>query len=356
MSWYWLGEPFLYSCLSVLFGGVIVSQVHKSVKIPNKVFILAALGVAIFSFLPVLRIILFFSDDASFGLIFKNVMLSFAEGKAYIWTLILTVLLISVLVARKGKVSTSSNILLFVLIVSIVGALSWSSHASSYFGPVGFWPQFIHLFSVAVWAGILIIAGMYMSNKAEEWKSFLSWYHPLAIVIMLIIIISGLLLNIRTDPNYFNSWVTSYGQSLLLKHLLIIPLLFIAFFNGFLIRKKLNNSAFNPRKWVTVEGIFILLIFTVTGFMNQQVAPHDLDPQMMALSASRLYLWLADGEVQVPVDFDVSLFSLVLYVIALVSIVWMYIIFRKNNTAYAALICGLIFAIVSFIGSLTLVS
>ncbi|MFD1130572.1 copper resistance D family protein [Paenibacillus provencensis] len=356
MSWYWLGEPFLYSCLSVLFGGVLVSQFHKSVKIPNKLFILAALGVALFSFLPVLRIILFFSDDAGFGLIFKNVMLSFAEGKAYIWTLILTGLLISVLVARKGKISTNSNILLFGLILSIVGALSWSSHASSYFGPVGFWPQFIHLFSVAVWAGILITAGMYISKKTEEWKSFLSWYHPLAIIAMLIILLSGLLLNMRTDPNYLNSWVTSYGQSLLLKHLLVIPLLFIAFFNGFLVKKKLNNPAFNPRKWVIVEGVFIILIFTVTGFMNQQVAPHDLDPQMMSLSASRLYLWLTDGEVQVPVNFNLNLFSLILYVIALVSIVWMYIIFRKNSTAYAALTCGLLFTIVSFVGLLTLVS
>ena len=37
--------------------------------------------------------------------------------------------------------------------------------------------------------------------------------------------------------DYANSWMLPYGQALLIKHLLIIPLLAYAFINSVLIRK-----------------------------------------------------------------------------------------------------------------------
>ncbi|AYB48167.1 hypothetical protein AK95_25615 [Paenibacillus sp. LC231] len=361
MNWYWIGEPILYSCLAILFGGIIVPRIHTQVKFPAKLLIIAAVGVAIFSFLPVLRIVLFFSDDAGFALIFKNVMLFFSEGKAYIWTVIFTGLFISIVLVNNGVNNRGTNKTaltgLFLLAIGIIGTLSWSSHASSNFGIIGFWTQFLHLLSVSVWAGILVVAGMFIPSKTDEWKVFLRWYHPLAIIAMVIILVSGLLLNMRTDPDYVNSWITSYGQSLLLKHLFVIPLLVIAFFNGFLVKRKLNHTDFNPKKWVLVEGIIILLIYTVTGYMNQQPAPHDLNPQLMESSASKLYMWLIQGKgVRVPVEMTWSPISVFLFIVALCSIVSMYLLFKKNKNAYAALICAFIFTFVSFVGFMTLIS
>ena len=64
--------------------------------------------------------------------------------------------------------------------------------------------------------------------------------------------------------DYANAWMLPYGQALLIKHLLIIPLLAYAFINSILIRKKIkNNDSFNPRPWTKAESLIVFLIFSV---------------------------------------------------------------------------------------------
>lgn len=356
MNWYWLGEPFLYCCVAILFGSVVIPRVQSQIVIPVRVSIFAAAGIVLFAFLPVLRIVHFFSGDIPFGLVFKNVMLTFVEGQAYIWTLFLSVLFMTVVLINK-TLSKNAFIIQLILAVGIVATLSWSSHASSYFGALGFWAQFVHFLSITIWAGILLTAGIFMPGKGEQWKAFLSWYHLIAMISMIFIILSGLLLNMKTAPDYFNSWISSYGQSLLVKHLFIIPLIFIAFFNGFLMKRKLKNINFNPKSWVLVEGVFILLIFSVTGFMNQQPAPHDMDPQLLSLSANKLFFWFAqEGNVQVPLNFSIHLTSILLYVLAVASLLAMVIFFVKNKSAIYALLFGLLFTTFSFFGVMMLLN
>ncbi|MDK8193089.1 CopD family protein [Paenibacillus sp. UMB7766-LJ446] len=356
MTWYWLGEPVLYSCLAILFGGLILPHFHQTIRIPRSIIILAITGIAVFSFLPILRIIVFFSNDTNLYIIFRSVMLSFAEGKAYMWTLMLSALSMTmVLLNHRLTRLHSGGLLLFA--IGIVATLSWSSHSSSYFGLPGFWTHFIHLIFVTIWAGILSVAGRYMPNKTENWKSFLSWYHPFAVVAMIIILLSGLLLNFRNDPDYVNSWVTSYGQSLLLKHLLIIPMFVIAFFNGFIIKRKLRRGDFNPSAWLTVEAILILLIYVATGFLNQQPAPHELNSDTMKLSASGLYDWFNQGRViDYPVQFTIDPINVFLYILALGSILIMYLMLKRNKNPYVALICGVSFTVVSFVGLMNAIS
>ena len=50
--------------------------------------------------------------------------------------------------------------------------------------------------------------------------------------------------------DYPNSWMLPYGQALLIKHLLIIPLFVYAMINGLLIKKKIKKDIhFNPKPW-----------------------------------------------------------------------------------------------------------
>jgi putative copper export protein len=42
--------------------------------------------------------------------------------------------------------------------------------------------------------------------------------------------------------DYMNSWMLPYGQALLIKHLLIIPLIIYAFINSVFIRRELKKE------------------------------------------------------------------------------------------------------------------
>ncbi|MDN4603815.1 MULTISPECIES: copper resistance D family protein [Paenibacillus] len=357
MNWYWLGEPFLYIFLALLLGTIILPRIHPNIQVPKMKMVWVVTGIIIFSFFPVLRIIVFFANDTNWFIIFRSVMLSFAEGKAYMWTLIFSILFM-MMIFTKRQMSRVHTVALLLIAIGLIATLSWSSHSSSYFGMVGFWNHFIHLFSVTIWAGILMVAGRYMPNSADNWKAFLSWYHPFAVVVMIMILLSGLFLNFRTDPDYVNSWVTSYGQALLMKHLLIVPLLIMAFFNGFIMKRRIKNNAhFNPKTWLMAEGILILVIYIITGFLNQQPAPHELNPETMKLSASGLYNWFNQGgPILYPVQFHVQTFTVFMYLLALGTIIAMYVVLKQNKNVYAAVAFGVLFSLVSFVGFIHSVS
>ena len=72
-------------------------------------------------------------------------------------------------------------------------------------------------------------------------------------------------------PEPINSWTLSYGQALLVKHILILPLLVFAFVNGHLVKRKRRDSGYQPVAWARSEGVLIWLIYIVTGYMNQHL-------------------------------------------------------------------------------------
>jgi putative copper resistance protein D len=50
-------------------------------------------------------------------------------------------------------------------------------------------------------------------------------------------------------PEYINSWILSYGQALLIKHLLIVPVMVFALFNGFYMKSKLaKKDGYDPER------------------------------------------------------------------------------------------------------------
>lgn len=47
---------------------------------------------------------------------------------------------------------------------------------------------------------------------------------------------------------YADSWMLNYGQALLIKHLIIIPILIFTFTNDFLVKKRMQNDlSFDPK-------------------------------------------------------------------------------------------------------------
>jgi len=287
----------------------------------------------------------------------RNVLFRFGEGKAFLWTLLLMFCLCFIIRIAKPETDRRAWIVCILLLVAMIGTQGWSSHTSSFYGTLGYIPQTLHLLAVSLWAGTLLLAAWYL--PIERWKSFLVWFHPTAILAMTVIVGSGFILTVLTAPEYVNSWVLPYGQALLLKHLLWIPLIVFAVFNGWWMKRKLiREASFNPKPWAQAEGIFISMIFAVTGFMNQQAAPHDVSETLKESPASPLYTWfhgnLADGEESFLLRYQP--FSVICGAVAMLSLFYLTTRIwnaRRPTTLVAA---GLLFAAFAFLSAITAIT
>jgi putative copper resistance protein D len=172
---------------------------------------------------------------------------------------------------------------------------SRTRHASTLDPVWGFFSQSLHVLAVAVWLGLLLLFAWFAGERVN-WKSVLKWFTPLSISCMAIIIAAGIMIMFKVSSEYVSAWVLPYGQALLLKHLLMIPLLMIAFLNGFLYYYKLKKDpSFDPRSWFKAEGVVAVLILAVTAYMSQQAPPHEVSQTLIGTEPSSLFLYWYQG-------------------------------------------------------------
>jgi putative copper export protein len=350
-------ELILYVCFALLVGSLILNLVPESlrpqVKIPKGILLLAVLGVGILSFIPVLRVILYLYEDFGFGLTIKSVLLQFEIGKAWIFTFIISLFLfVFFLIIDLKKKSGASYIGLFLVLLLIL-ALGWASHASSLSEWSGFLTHTIHFISVCVWLGILLTVSWFSKVK-NNWFQFIRWFTPVALVCLGFTIISGfILMSFVVDiTDYTNAWMVSYGQALLIKHLLIIPLLLYAFINSILTRKRLKSDpSYNPTPWLKVESIIVLLIFSATAALGQQSPPHDIVSTIKGSGVSTLFEVLYQGniypEMQVSISFN--MISVSLLALALLFLGLAIISFLKKTPVMVSFIMSILFVFAGYL-------
>ena len=225
-----ISQALLYLCFALSLGSFIlylVPTTHRpDISVPRGALMTAIGGIAIFSFFPVLQLILYLSPNIGFAQTWQSVLFTFEIGKAWIFTFILANLLFIFVIwfdyQKKALYAYIGIAFTFILIL----ALGWASHASSYDRGWGFFSHTAHFTAVSVWVGILFIVSWFSKNHSN-WSSFLKWYTPVAMVCFMSTIITGLILMsfMVEFENYPDSWMLPYGQTLLFKHLLIIPLI-----------------------------------------------------------------------------------------------------------------------------------
>ncbi|MEH7253094.1 CopD family protein, partial [Neobacillus niacini] len=315
-----VSEALLYSCFSVLLGSFIICLIPKTarpeIKIPKSVLLGATLGIAVFSFLPVVKIVLYLYEDLGLAYTLKSVLTNFEVGKTWISTglisLILFIYLIPIKLEQKPIFALTG--LAFALI--LVATLGLSSHAASLSKLAGFLTHTAHFLAVTIWVGILMVVSWFSRNH-DNWLKFLNWFSPLAVLCLVITGITGIsLMNFHMNvTDYVNVTTVSYGQSLLIKHLAIIPLLVFAFVNSFLIRKRLQKDpSYNPIPWVRLESVIILVVFSITGALGQVSPPHDLSRMILAEGTSKLFSYFHPGEINLPLHFSPGIISISLFI------------------------------------------
>ncbi|WP_052339352.1 copper resistance D family protein [Gorillibacterium massiliense] len=356
MIGYYLSEFFLYCCFAILTGGLILRTVPEErkpeVRIPSFLLILCTAGIAILSFFPVYKITRFYqpSFEMAFWPMLKSVLTQIDTGKTWIWTLVFAIMLLVSLAAKPLQKEKAAPYISLIFLFLLMLEFGWGSHTSAFYGWKGFFTHTLHFIAAMVWIGLLLLVGWF-SVKRTNWAAFLKWFSPLSIVCVVLMIAAGIGLMLFMDPDYADSWMLPYGQTLLIKHLLIIPLLTFAMINGLLMKRRLAaNPDYDFSPWIKGEGILALVVFAATAVMGQQNPPHDVALYLQSAPPSRLFTSVYSGtftpDMKVSLQFAPS--SLLLGITAILCLIAIIAIFRKKWPVSAAMIAGLGFAVSAY--------
>ena len=347
----YISELLLYCCFCILVGSQLITFIPEKkrpkIVVPNWLVNTSIVGIAALSFFPLLTIAIKFSEtfEASFGIIFKGILFDFNVGHAWLITLFLSAVLLVVRsirrISNEPKLECISSLFTFALIL----AFGWASHCTASYQLKGFIPHGFHFLAVCIWIGTLFIVSWFSKNS-ENWLAFLKWFSPLAFICLLVTISAGFFLMTLLVPDYVNSWIVPYGQALLFKHLLIIPLLTFALINGIWVRRKLKHKPdFNPIPWVRAESIFALFVFSAMAVMGQQSPPENIAAVIQYEKPSSLFQTFYQGTI-VP-STTIRLIStgnsLLLAVIAVLFLFSIVILFRNRPNSVLATVFGLLF-------------
>ncbi|WP_078391400.1 copper resistance D family protein [Shouchella patagoniensis] len=186
----------------------------------------------------------------------------------------ITMTLIYLLMEKKQKaLAAGINI---VLVLVLIAAVSFSSHSASITGIQGIVSNGIHLFAMSFWIGPLFMVSLYGSSLKDPQK-FHQWFSSLAGFCLLLLITSGFIMMGEIAPEYVNSWMLTYGQLLLIKHILFIPLLIFGFRHLLsLSGKGAKLSTEEQQRSFRIEAIIALLVFSVTAGLTETEPPHNV--------------------------------------------------------------------------------
>ncbi|MFD0588249.1 copper resistance D family protein [Paenibacillus sp. GCM10027627] len=332
---------------------------RPAVYVPNALLLACALAIPLLSFVPIHQLAALFARDFDMSYIdmLKSVLLDVNSGKAWIWTAIGSIglaVLLGLKAFRNDK--HMPKVALFITLLLIVW-LGYASHASSLSSIKGLVIHTTHFLGFSIWIGILFVVGWF-SKDSSNWPAFLKWFSPVAILSVVVTLLAGLALMAFTTPQYVNSWIIPYGQALLIKHLLILPLLLFAFTNGFLYKSvAAKDRGFNPVKWLRVESVIALLILAATAFMGQQSPPHTLKETLQTVAPSPLFTWLYEDAFSpdISLKMTLGLESVLMFAAAAVmvaGILWSY----RANRPLIAFSMGLLTAAFGYFGLMFSVS
>lgn len=347
-----ISQALLYLCFSILVGSfilLIVPSKHRpDIKIPKRFLLISASTLPIFVFIPVLDSILFIAPRLGLFESLQIVLTTYTVGTAWNFTLLGSVILVLIIAFARSHEKGIFALLGIFLTFGLIFTVSWSSHAGAMDPILGVISDFTHLAAVSVWVGIVLIVGWCTINH-HNWIEFLSWFSMVAVGCLFATALSGVLLMEVMVDGYINSWMVSYGQGLLMKHLFLLPLVFYALVNGFIVKFLLSkDSTFNPIPWIRVEGFILLVIFTITSIFSQQSPPHG--NYFSSDAVSPLFRLFHDDIIEVgnTIGFAVNINSVIFFFLSIIFIGMMVFSFFKKASIVISFLFSCLFVISLF--------
>ncbi|WP_322906024.1 copper resistance D family protein [Paenibacillus sp. SGZ-1009] len=293
-----LADLLLYVCLSLVVGrlllGIMQPDQQPGIDMPRKWLIGMIIGMMILAAMPMIQVIVFFVTefDYKIGFVLAYVLGSYNAGHGWLMTVICGLLLIIVLGQRVGTSRPRSlSAIGIVLAIGMLAGIGYTSHSASLYGWSGFITHSVHLLAVTLWLGVLFVVAWF-TKRPGNWQTWLGWMSPFAMICYVAAIASGLLMMLSFTDNYAGSLAVPFGQALLIKHALLLPLTALAATNGFVLKWRLaQQPQFNPLRWLRIETVFALLVLLGTAYLSNQSPPHDLVPALESKAIALSPLW-----------------------------------------------------------------
>ncbi|MCL7747390.1 copper resistance D family protein [Halalkalibacter alkaliphilus] len=309
-----IANVLLYTCFSLLMGFLFLyalpNQYRPNLLEPKNLMKGIIILIPVLLLVPVIRVVLTLYKQFSVPLFeaIGTVVLEYSTGQAFVLSSIISIILIAYYTNLKGSWIAVLLVLLLIVLAS------WSSHGAAVAGMFGFIGNTLHLVAVSIWIGTLAVVGWF----AYDWKDprlFTRWFSAVAFAAVAIIIASGFMLMAAIVPEYVQSWLLTYGQLLLIKHLLFLPLLVFGL-HHFLLGMRNAVDKVKVTKSFRIESMIALLVFGVSAFMTEQTPPHEVAQTLQTESVSPLMQLFLTGPISIgAITLSVSILSISLFVL-----------------------------------------
>jgi len=356
-------EGLLYICFAILTGALLLWLVPEdrrpSVVVPHALLLAIVAAIPVLSFAPIHQLTIYLIEDLdmTYGEMVKVIIMDFNMGKAWLWTAVGCCGLFLILQLKAFRNDKHMPyIALFITFLLFVW-VGYGSHVSSLYTFKGLVVHTLHFLSVSIWLGILFVISWF-SRDQKNWEPFLRWFSPVAIGCVIISLTAGFILMTLVTEQYLNSWMLPYGQMMLIKHLLLLPLLLFAFSNGFLYRSVIaKNKNFQPRGWLRAESIIALLVLFVTAVMGEQAPPHNVKDTLQTTSPSTLFKSFYTGSFSpdLQLHFTLGLDSILMFAASLLmagGVIWTY----RNQHLISSVLMGLLASLFGYFGLMFAIS
>jgi copper resistance protein D len=351
-------EFIIYLLYSFLVGYVFLDFIpvgkKPTINVPNRTIYWAILGIIVLGLFPVFQIIFYFQNAVEFKLAFYSVFVKTEIGKAWIISSLFASMLAINIYSNGKKFLNAFWLFLMILCIGYAG------HITSIDFWIGFIFQSSHILMVSIWSGILILIAWFSTNT-DNYHNFLKWFTPLAISCIAIIFVSGFLLMVQVVKleDYTNAWILPYGQMLLLKHLSIIPVLFFAFINAFLLKKSTDHSNDDLIiKWLRAESIILTFVFFFTGMMSTKSPPHDINFTINTEGPSKWIEFIMGIDIITPLrlSFSFSIEGIILICMSALFLLLIFISLIKKIKIILPIIFSLCFVLTMYLGLMNSIS
>ena len=133
-------------------------------------------------------------------------------------------------------------------------------------------------------------------------------------------------------PDYVSSWVITYGQLLLIKHLLFLPLLAFGL-HHFLLGLKYKENDDNKKILTSfkVESLLATMILFISAVMTEQTPPHEVVQTLQTENLSWFaQLFISESSSFSAIQFQVSFQSLTLLACSALFFIYSFCLVRRD--------------------------
>ncbi|MEK4425638.1 copper resistance D family protein [Solibacillus sp. FSL K6-1523] len=351
-----LSQFILYVSLSILMGAFIMRLIPTSLKpeisIPARWIYVSLWSIPIVTFAPILQLLVILTKQ--FGLFpsLLKIITNYQVGHSWLASAVLTLILAALFTVSQKRVSHLFTVIYLFLLTAIIAAIAFASHAHAMGSTTGFFLDFIHLFAISVWVGILLQVSFFAISY-ENWEVFLKWFSPTAIVAVTAMALSGIFLTETIVPDYITGWSSPYGHWLFMKHVLLIPLVCLIFANGVLIKLQLTKPNFNPTIWTKIEAVLLLLIVLVTAIFSEHQPPM---PTAQSDNLSLLMQWMLSTPLETGMmgHFQMNGTGVIFFILTAVFIGLFIVSFIKRAPLLIPILLCLAIAICFYMGMMSI--